>query len=240
MAAMAVNVLVRRRSAIPTRVSNWLLIYLLYQASELSQDGIGAAFVPALLVLPAAAWTCVVCFLLWPWQGDAGPKAAKTHAATMSVPRHTLCAALAAGSAASVGFLLHSTHVNWAIWSAISVVQSGTRDSLDKSGRRILGAAIGCAVGYAMLVTLHGLPWLLGAITAVLVVLMVAPETYVLAVAIRSALAILASLQLGGDAAATGLARIENIAIGVVTALVFVLAFAPADWRGKPAVAPVS
>jgi uncharacterized membrane protein YccC len=82
-----------------------------------------------------------------------------------------------------------------------------------------------------MLVTLHALPWLLGAITAVLVVLMVAPETYVLAVAIRSTLAILASLQLGGDAAATGLARIENIAIGVAVASVLVLAFAPAGWR---------
>jgi hypothetical protein len=231
MAAMAVNVLVRRRTKVPTRVSNWLLIYLLYQASEISQDGIGAALVPALLVPPAAVWTYIVCFLLWPNRGEAAPKGAKAEAAIMSVPRHALCAGLAAGIAATAAFLLHSTHVNWAIWSAITVVQSGTHDSLVKSGRRILGAAIGCSVGYTMLVTLHALPWLLGAITAVLVVLMVAPETYVLAVAIRSTLAILASLQLGGDAAATGLARIENIAIGVAVALVLVLAFAPAGWR---------
>ena len=105
-----------------------------------------------------------------------------------------------------------------------------------KSGRRVVGAALGCAIGYALLVWLHALPWLLGAITAILVVLMVAPETYVLAVAIRSALAILASLELGNDAVAAGLARIENIALGVGVALVFVLAFAPASWwRARPA-----
>jgi hypothetical protein len=234
MAAMAVNVLVRRRTAIPTSVSNWLVIYLLYQASEISQDGIRAAFVPALLVPPAAVWTYAVCFLLWPWRGQAPPKAAKPASPSMSVLRHAVCAALAASTAAAAAFLLHSTHVNWAIWSAMSVVQSGMRDSLVKSGRRILGAAIGCSAGYAMLVTLHALPWLLAAITAVLVVLMVAPETYVLAVAIRSALAVLAALQLGDNADAAGLARIGNIAIGVATALVFILVFAPADCRRKP------
>jgi hypothetical protein len=240
MAAMVVNVLVRRRTAIPTRVSNWLLIFLLYQASELSGEGIGASLLPALLVLPAALWTYAVCFLLWPYRGDAGPRAPKTPQPSMSVARHAICAALAAGGAATVAFLLHSTHVNWAIWSAISVVQSGTRDSLAKSGRRVLGAALGCAVGYALLVTLHALPWLLAAITAVLVVLMVAPETYVLAVALRSALAILAALQLGNDATAAGLARIENIALGVAVALVFVLAFAPSGWRHPQAAASVS
>jgi hypothetical protein len=240
MAAMALNVLVRRRTSVPSSVANWLLIYLLYQASELSADGIAASLVPALLVLPAAVWTFAVCFLLWPGRGEAEPKTPKMAGASMSVPRHALCAALAAGAAATAAFLLHSTHVNWAIWSAISVVQSGTRDSLDKSGRRVLGAAIGCSVGYALLVWLHALPWLLAAITAVLVVLMVAPETYVLAVAIRSAMAILASLQLGGDAPATGLARIGNIALGVSVALVFVLAFAPASWRRKPQAAAVS
>ncbi len=241
MAAMALNVLVRRRTGIPSTVVNWLTIYLLYQASELSADGIAASVVPALLVLPAAVWTYAVCFLLWPGRGQAEPKAPKTAGdASMSVPRHALCAALAAGTAATAAFLLHSTHVNWAIWSAISVVQSGTRDSLVKSGRRVLGAAIGCSIGYAMLVWLHALPWLLAGITAVLVLLMVAPETYVLAVAIRSAMAILASLQLGGDAPATGLARIGNIALGVSVALVFVLAFAPASWRRKPQPAAVS
>jgi hypothetical protein len=234
MAAMVVNVLVRRRTKIPSRVSNWLLIFLLYQASELSAAGIGAALVPALLVLPAAAWTCAVCFVLWPYRGGTEPTPAKTTGPSMGVARHATCAALAAGGAATIAFLLHSTHVNWAIWSAISVVQSGTRDSLVKSGRRILGAAIGCTIGYALLLTLHALPWLLAAITAVLVVLMVAPETYVLAVAIRSTLAVLAALELGDSGAAAGLARIENIGIGVATALVFILTFAPARWR-RPA-----
>jgi hypothetical protein len=240
MAAMAISVVVRRRTAVPSGVANWLMIYLLYQASELSADGIAASLVPALLVLPAAAWTYAVCFLLWPSRGHAEKKATKIAGASMSVPRHALCVALAAGTAATAAFLLHNTHVNWAIWSAISVVQSGTRDSLDKSGRRVLGAAIGCSVGYALLVWLQALPWLLTAITAELVVLMVAPETYVLAVAIRSAMAILASLQLGGDAPATGLARIGNIALGVSVALVFVLAFAPASWRRKTQPAAVS
>ncbi len=71
-------------------------------------------------------------------------------------------------------------------------------------------------------------------VTAVLFVLMVAPETYVLAVAIRSVQAILASLQLGDNPVATGNARIENIAIGVATVLVFILLFAPAGWRREP------
>jgi hypothetical protein len=56
----------------------------------------------------------------------------------------------------------------------------------------------------------------------------------VLAVAIRSVQAILASLQLGDNPVATGNARIENIAIGVATALVFIPLFAPAGWRREP------
>ncbi len=240
MAAIALNILIRRRTVVPASVVNWLTIYVLYEASQLSADGVAAALVPALLVLPAAVWAYAVCFLLWPGRGEAEPEAPKMAGVSMSVPRHVLCAALAAGTAATAAFLLRSTHVNWAIWSAITVVQSGTRDSLEKSGRRVLGAAIGCSVGYGLLVLLHALPWLLAGITAVLVVLMVAPETYVLAVAIRSAMAILASLQLGGDAPATGLARIGNIALGVSVALVFVLAFAPARWRRKPQTAAVS
>jgi uncharacterized membrane protein YccC len=92
---------------------------------------------------------------------------------------------------------------------------------------------LGCGVGYALLLALQGQPWLLGAVTAALVALMVAPETYVLAVADRSALAILAATELAaGAGAAAGLARIENIAIGVVLALAVVLALSP---RRRPA-----
>jgi uncharacterized membrane protein YgaE (UPF0421/DUF939 family) len=148
----------------------------------------------------------------------------------MGVGRHALCAALAAGTAAAVAFLLHSAHVNWAIWSAITVVQSSARDSLLKSGRRVLGAALGCTAGYAALVLLHAVSWLLAAITGVLVVLMVAPQTYVVAVAIRSALAVLAATELGDSGTAAGLSRIENIGIGVAVAMVFVIALAPASW----------
>ena len=231
MVAMVINVLVRRRTGIPNRVSNWLLIFLLYQASELSAGGITASLIPALLVVPAAIWTYLVCFLLWPGHGEGGPKAEKLPGPSMSVARHAICSALAAGAAAAAAFLLHRSHVNWAIWSAVTVVQSNTRACLVKSARRIVGAVLECSAGYALLTTLHALPWLLGATTSALVVVMVAPETYVVAVAIRSALCILAATQLGGDGIATGMARIETIAIGVSISLIFVLTMAPASWR---------
>ncbi|HUC18200.1 MAG TPA: FUSC family protein [Acetobacteraceae bacterium] len=236
MAAMVVFVTLRRRTKIPGTLVNWLTIFLLYEASELSPHGIDATLVPSLLVFPAAGWMILVCFVLWPGRGVSRTQAAKPSGVAMSVPRHVLCAVLAAGSAASVAFLLGSTHVNWAIWSAITVVQSGVQESLVKSGRRIAGGILGCTAGYAALLVLHGLPWLLGAVTAVLTVLMVAPETYVLAVSFRSALAILAATELYGDGAAAGLARIENIAIGVVLALAVILALSPGGvMRGRDA-----
>jgi hypothetical protein len=233
MAAMVVFVLIRRRTKVPGTLSNWLTIFLLYQASELSPRGIGATLVPSLLVFPAAAWTSVVCFRLWPGRGFSHSPAPKHAGAAMTVRRHVLCAALAAGAAAAVAFRLHSTHVNWAIWSAITVVQSGAQETFTKSFRRVIGGMIGCTVGYVLLLALHGLPWLLSAVTTVLVVLMVAPETYVLAVAYRSALAILAATALAGDGAAAGLARIENIAIGVGVALAVFLALSPGSVRWK-------
>ena len=231
MALLALNVLVRRRTAVPTRVSNWLLIYLLYQSSELSGAGVGASLVPALLTLPAALWTWLVCFVLWPHRGTAPPSAtAGPPPPAMGTARHALCAALAGGAATAAAFLLHSTHINWAVWSAMTVTQAGTRESLVKSGQRIAGAAIGCAAGYAALIGLAGLPMLRDTITAALVTVMVAPETYILAVAIRSALAILGGAALGADGAAAGLARIGNIALGVGVATAFLLAFAPRRW----------
>jgi uncharacterized membrane protein YccC len=141
----------------------------------------------------------------------------------MSVARQAICVALAAGTAATVAFAWHRPHVNWAIWSAITVVQVGAHESMAKSGRRILGAVLGCAAGYALLMALHTTPWLLGAVAIVLACLMIAPQTYVVAVAIRSALAILAAIQFGGDGITTALARIENIGIGVAIAMAFVM-----------------
>jgi len=233
MAAMVLFVAVRRCTKIPGALVNWLTIFLLYEASELSPQGIGATLQPSLLALFAAGWSLLVCFVVWPGRGVSYTQAAKSSGTAMSVPRHILCAVLAAGSSATAAFLLHSTHVNWAIWSSITVVQSGVQESLVKSGRRIVGGIFGCSAGYAALLVLHGLPWLLGAVTSVLTVLMVAPETYVLAVSFRSALAILAATELSDSGAAAGLARIENIAIGVVLALVVILALSPGSIMRK-------
>jgi hypothetical protein len=239
MAVMVVDVLVRRRTEVPNRMSTWLMIFVLYEASELSGEGVAASLRHAALVPPAAVWTWVVCFLLWPGRGMEPAKMPRPirHAAApeMSVPRHALCAALAAGAAASAAFLLHLSHVNWAIWSAITVVQASAGASVVKSVKRVLGGAIGCGAGFFLLFVLHALPWLLAAVTAVFVVLMVAPEFYLLAVAIRSGLAVLAGAQLDGNGAAAGLARIENIAVGVALAMVFVILLAP---RPAPAGPP--
>ena len=238
MAAMVVVVLVRRRTEVPDRMTNWLLIFLLYQASELSGEGIAASLRPAALIPPAAVWTWIVCFLLWPGRGVEPARTSKSAqpaaAAVMSVPRHAICAALATGAAASAAFLLHLSHVNWAIWSAITVVQSGAGASLVKSIKRVIGGAFGCALGILLLTVLHAVPWLLAAVTAVLVFLMVAPEFYTLAVAIRSALAVLAGAALDGNGAAAGLARIENIAIGVALALLFVTLLTPRPAPADP------
>ncbi|MBS0559121.1 MAG: FUSC family protein [Proteobacteria bacterium] len=238
MALLALNVVVRRRTSVPTRVSNWLLIYLLYQSSELSAEGVRASLPPGLLMLPAALWTWLVCFVLWPHRGAEPPGAPQgPPSPAMGVGRHALCAALAGGVATTAAFLVPGTRVNWVVWSAMTVTQAGTRDSLVKSRQRIIGAAIGCVSGYAALVGLGGVPALRDTMTALLVSVMVAPETYVLAVAIRSALAILGGAALGGDGAAAGLARIGSIALGVGCATAFLLAFAPRGWWRRGAAA---
>lgn len=245
MVVMVGYVLIRRRTPLPERLSTWLLIFLLYQSSELNAEGVAPSLVPALLVVPATLWSVFVCYWLWPGRGEARPDVAKPKAAkpSMSVPRHAATLALAAGLAAAAGFRFDQTHVNWAIWSAITVVQAAAHDSFVKCGRRVLGGALGCAIGYALLVGLAPERWLLDIVTGLLVLLMVSLETYVLAVGVRSALAVLAALQLGGNGAWAGLVRIESIAIGVAIALVIVLAMAPrgswtwgevwAEWRPR-------
>ena len=107
-----------------------------------------------------------------------------------------------------------------------------------KSVKRVLGGAIGCGAGFLLLSALHAFPWLLAAITAGLVVVMVAPEFYLLAVAIRSLLAVLAGAQLDDNGAAAGLARIENIAIGVALALLFIILLAPRPAPANPSSHP--
>lgn len=229
MAAMAINVLVRRLSTVPGGTINWLTIYVLYQASELSADGIAAAIVPALLVPPAALWVGIICFVVWPYRGGLEKKVSGP-SQTMSVTAHVLCAALAAGAASTAAFTMQLSHVNWAIWSAMTVVQSGARDSLVKSGRRLTGAAIGCSAGFVLLWLLYPHPHTLAVVTSLIVMIMVAPETYIIAVSVRSALAILAAFQLSGSGVAAGLARIENIIIGVTIAVAVIAVVAPLDW----------
>lgn len=227
-------VLIRRVTRLPVRLSTYLLIFLLYEGTELDVAGIAPSLMELLVVITGACWAVFVCFGLWPWRGrkaktaaGPGPRAKKAMPASMSVPRQAFCTALAAGAAAAIAFACDRGHANWAIWSAITVVQSGAQESLIKCGRRVAGGAVGCAIGFALLLGLAHEPWLLDSVTALLVLLMVAFETYLFGVGVRSALAVLAAVQLGGDAVASGLARIESIAIGVVIALLAVLLLAP-------------
>jgi uncharacterized membrane protein YccC len=76
--------------------------------------------------------------------------------------------------------------------------------SLRRAAERLVGAGVGCAVGLGAVQALSEAPFVLAAITVVVVVFMVAFEQYTLAVAIRSALAPLAAFALHGDALAAG------------------------------------
>ena len=62
MAMMIAYVLIRRRTALPERLSTWLLIFLLYQSSELNAEGVapcGGHTERALEICTRAAWLTV-------------------------------------------------------------------------------------------------------------------------------------------------------------------------------------
>jgi hypothetical protein len=217
-------VLVRRSPTLPPRVPNWVLIYLLYESSELHGEGWSTVVTAALLVAPAALWVYVGCFHLWPWRGEeAGGGAARASEPGMSVPVNAACAALSAASAAAVTFALHLPHTNWAIWSSLTVIRPERAVSLRRSAERLAGAVIGCALGLGAIQALGDEPLVLAAITVVAVLFMVAFEQYTLAVAIRSALVPLAAFSLHGDAMAAGQARFFCILIGVAIGTTFML-----------------
>jgi Fusaric acid resistance protein-like len=217
-------VLVSRSMTLPPRVPTWVLIYLLYEGSELHGEAWSTVITAAVLVAPAALWVYVACFYLWPWRGEeTRGRAAGASEPGMSVPMHAVCAALAVASAAAVTFAFHLPHPNWAIWSSLTVIRPERAVSLRRSAERMAGAVIGCTLGLGAVRALAEEPPLLAAITVVVVLFMVAFEQYTLAVATRSTLAPLAAFALGDDALAAGQARFLCILIGVAIGATFML-----------------
>jgi hypothetical protein len=203
-------------------VPTWVLIYLLYEGSELHGEAWSTVVTAALLVAPAALWVYVGCFCLWPWRGEeTSGRAAGASEPGMSVPVNAACAA----------FAFHLPHPNWAIWSSLTVIRPTRAVSLRRSAERLAGAVIGCAVGLWAVQALGDEPRVLAAITVVVVLFMVAFEQYTSAVAIRSALAPLAAFALHGDAIAAGQARFICILIGVAIGTMFMLILS-SDWVG--------
>jgi hypothetical protein len=209
-------VLVRRSATLPPRVPNWVLIYLLYESSELHGEAWSNVITAALLVAPAALWVSVACFCIWPWRGkETGGQAAGASGLGMSVPVNAVCVALAVASAAAVTFAFHLPHPNWAIWSSLTVIRPARAVALRRAAERLAGAVIGCGLGLGAIQALGDEPRMLTALTVVVVLFMVAFEQYTLAVATRSALAPLAAFALRNDAMAAGYARFFCILIGV-------------------------
>jgi hypothetical protein len=229
-AAGGAHGLASRSAILPPRVPTWALLSLRYARCELHGEAWSTVVTAALLVAPAALWVYVACFCLWPWRGEeAGGRAASTSAPGLSVPVHAACAALSMASAAAATLAFHLPHPNWAIWSALTVIRPARAVSLRRAAERLAGAVIGCAVGLRAVLALGEAPFVLAALTVVVVVLIVAFEPYTLAVAIRSALAPRAALALHGDAMATGQARFVCMVIGAAIGTTFMLLLSR-DW----------
>jgi len=218
--------LVRRSTLLPPRMPTWVLIYVLYQSSELRAEKWSTVSTADLLIVPAMIWVYVTCFYLWPWRGaeSVGPSAGASQPA-MSVPVNAAYTALSMATAAVLTLVFNLPHPNWAVWSSLTVIRPARAASLRRSGERLAGAVIGCALGLVVVRTLNDAPMMLAVITVVVVVFMVAFEQYTLAVAVRSALAPLAAFALSGDALGAGEARFYCILIGVTigTALMLIL-----------------
>jgi hypothetical protein len=224
--AVVAYTLVQRSGILPPRVPTWVLIYLLYQSSELHHTGWSTVVTAALLVAPAVLWDYVACFYLWPWRGEEPRgQAAGASEPGMSVSLNAACAALSVASAAAVTLMFNLPHPNWAVWSALTVIRPTRAVSLRRSAERLAGAMIGCALGLGAVWAFHDQAATLAVCTVVVVLFMVAFEQYTLAVTIRSALAPLAAFALHGDALAAGKARFFCILIGVAigTALMLIL-----------------
>jgi hypothetical protein len=222
--AGVVYTVVRRWAILPPRMPTWVLVYLLYQSSELHGEGWSTVFTADLLVAPAALWVYVGCFRLWPWRGEeTSGQVAVASKPEMSVPVNAACAALSVASAAAATLGFHLPHPNWAVWSSLTVIRPARAVSLRRSAERLAGTVIGCTLGLGAVQTLDDKPLVLAATTVVVVTFMVAFEQYTLAVATRSALAPLAAFALRDDAIAPGRARLFCILIGVTIGTTFVL-----------------
>jgi hypothetical protein len=220
-----VSVLVQRSGRMPGRITIWFLVYVLYQSSELRDSRLKDTIAAALWVAPAAVWTYVVCFWLWPRRNPETSGVREGEEKQMSVRRHALCGGLSIAVASVVAFACRLPHTNWAIWSSYTVIRPSRKASLKRSVERLLGAVIGCSVGFFAIKAFGELPLLLGTLTILAVFLMVAFQKYTLAVAVRSALAPLAAFALHGDPIGTALARFLCILVGVIIGTFFMLSF---------------
>jgi hypothetical protein len=89
-------VLVHRSATLPSRAPSWVLIYLLYESSELHGEAWSIVATAAFLMVPAALWVHAACFYLWPWRGEVtGGQAAGASEPGMSVPVNTITSVLA-------------------------------------------------------------------------------------------------------------------------------------------------
>jgi uncharacterized membrane protein YgaE (UPF0421/DUF939 family) len=127
-------------------------------------------------------------------------------------------------TAAVVTFVFNLPHPNWTVWSSLTVIRPVRAVSLRRSGERLAGAVIGCALGLGAVRALNDAPAMLAVVTVVVVAFMVAFEQYALAVAVRSAPAPLAAFALSG-ALGAGEARFYCILIGVTIGTTFMLIF---------------
>ena len=227
----AATALITRSRKLPPRVCIWCLIYVLYQSSELQT--LRTAFGFAALMAPAALWTYVVCFWLWPRRFQKPPTTARGE--SISTPLHAACAALSMACAGAAVVALNLSHGNWTIWSAYTVIRPTRKVLLQRSFRRAIGAVIGCAAGFVMIEAFRGAPLVLGGFTLLGVIFMVAFENYVLAVAIRSCLAPLAGFALHFDPIAIVEARFLGVLIGVSIGTSLTLLFTSRQ-KAKPGV----
>lgn len=116
----------RRSTILPPRVPTSVLIYILYQSSELHGRTWSAVLTADLLVAPAALWVYLTCFYLWPWRVEhSGGLATAAAEPEMSVPVNAICAALSVASAAAASFAFHLPHPNWVVWSSLTVNPAG-------------------------------------------------------------------------------------------------------------------
>jgi hypothetical protein len=220
----AAYIAAQRTKLVTPRVAIWTLIYVLYASSELRGAPDWEVLAAALLVVPTTVWVWAVC-RVWPERGSEPAEHRTASGPTMSIAVHATCSGAAAALAALTTFAFGLPHPNWAIWSALTVIRPSRNEAQRRSIQRLAGMTVGASVGIAAATSLAGHPDILQAMTATAVVLMVAFEQYVLAVAVRSALAPLAAWSLHDAALAAGEARMLCILVGVAIGTAATLLF---------------